>query len=115
MDCDEALIELQRQIGLVSDQIPVVRSVLEQLVPNVLSVQQAAVRLGCGRDTIIRAIRAGRLPAYNVGQGAEQSFRIKHTDLEQLRFRLPQVNPSPVRNRRRSSYKPKRLRLPSVE
>src|SRR5262245_41623170 len=42
-----------------------------------LTVNQTATILGCDRDTVIRLIDTGRLPALNVGIRTERSFRIR--------------------------------------
>lgn len=86
-------------------------AIVRQLLPERLTVDQPAARMNCGRDTITRACKSGRLPADDVGHKGEHSFRIKPDDLERAFRHTPQViSPSARRPRRRAStYKPQVL------
>jgi excisionase family DNA binding protein len=90
--------------------VEVLRGLLTQLQPMLkpageyLTVDEAADEMKCGRDTVVRLVEAGKLPALDLQTGKHHTYRIKRSDLETLT--VPARTKSARFSRRRTSAVP---------
>ena len=68
-----------------------------------LTVAQAAAVLNCSPKQVRRLIKAGRIPAIDVGTGRQGSYRIRRADIEIGLAVKPPSMAKPRRGRRRLS------------
>jgi excisionase family DNA binding protein len=87
--------------------VEVLQGLLAQLQPMLkaageyLTVDEAAAEMKASRDTVVRLVESGKLPALDLATGKHHAYRIKRSDLEALR--LPARTRSPRFSRRRTS------------
>ena len=90
--------------------------------PTVLTVPEAAIKIGCCVQHLRDMIKEGQIPAHNVGHGSLKHYRIQEKDLEAYltsiqviklgQAPLPEPEEQlPKRFRRVSAYQPKLTRL----
>ena len=81
--------------GLLAQMHRLLRPVSEWL-----TLDEVAGELKCSRDTVTRLIKAGRLPAKDLGQGKHSNYRVRRGDLAALDVPAPAKQQRPVRRRR---------------
>lgn len=81
-----------------------------------LTVDEVAGILRCGRDTIVRNIRSGKLPALDLGTAGERCYRVRLADLEVMAAKPADCPPAGAEKgratrRRSAAYKPQIVKV----